>query len=121
MTEPQWFSSTNPHEMLAFLNEGQPRGLASLFSWIGLAKGKISKRKRQLFACGCCRRIWTLLADQRSRHAIEIAHGDCQMLVALIVTVDGNRKFTESRRQPGRRCRDRPGPGGPRFSGVPAG
>jgi hypothetical protein len=68
MTQAQWFSSTDPHEMLAFLKEMRPKGL---LSWLGLRKSKVSERKLQLFACACCRRIWPLLADDRSRQAIE--------------------------------------------------
>jgi hypothetical protein len=55
MTVKQWQTCTNPEVMLDFLHE------------------KMSVRKRRLFACACCRRIWNLLADQRFRQAIEVA------------------------------------------------
>jgi hypothetical protein len=73
MIESQWFSSTNPHEMLAFLKGNKPTGLAGVLSWFGLGKSKVSARKLQLFACACCRRIWPLLIDERSRQAVEKA------------------------------------------------
>jgi hypothetical protein len=55
MTEVEWQTSDNPTNMLLFM------------------KGKTSVRKLRLLACASCRRYWTLLTDDRSRKAVEVA------------------------------------------------
>jgi hypothetical protein len=55
MTEAEWLACTRPQRMLSFLRESRP------------------DRKFRLFALACCRRIWHLLADARSRQAVEFA------------------------------------------------
>ena len=55
MTESDWLASVSPQTMLTFVRH------------------KVSDRKLRLFACACCRRIWHLLADLRSREAVEVA------------------------------------------------
>lgn len=55
MDEAEWRAATDPGPMLEFL------------------RGKADERKLQLFICACCRRIWHLLADERSRNAVVVA------------------------------------------------
>lgn len=64
MTETDWLATTDPRTMLEFLRR------------------KVSDRKLRLFACGCCRRLWHLMPDRRSRTALEVAERVADGLVS---------------------------------------
>jgi hypothetical protein len=55
MTEHEWLNTTSRSELLQHFY-----------------RSSVSERKRRLFACACCRLIWDLLVDERSRKAIEV-------------------------------------------------
>jgi hypothetical protein len=57
LTEYEWLCCENPHPMMKWLHE----------------RGYRQERKFRLFAVACCRRIWSLLADERSRWAVEVS------------------------------------------------
>jgi hypothetical protein len=54
MTEAEWSACTLLHPMEDWL------------------EGRAGVRKLLLFACGCCRRAWDLLPDERSRRAVAV-------------------------------------------------
>ena len=55
MTEIEWGTAIDPSPMLAFVVH------------------TLDDRKRRLFGCACCRRVWGELTDARSRAAVEAA------------------------------------------------
>ncbi len=69
MTEQQFMVSHDPAAMLRALNHRNAR-VAKRDS--PLWDYKLSERKLRLFACACCRQVWHLLRDERSRRAVEV-------------------------------------------------
>jgi hypothetical protein len=53
-TEAHWLTSLSPRELVYIA-----------------AENKVSRRKLYLFGCACCRRLWDVLTDPRSRSAVE--------------------------------------------------
>jgi hypothetical protein len=56
MNDSDWQAARDPWEMLEFLGSSD----------------RLRVRKARLFAVACCRRIWSALVDERSRHLVEI-------------------------------------------------
>ncbi len=87
MTEAEWLSSTDPRPMLEFLQFGIVALVDDLPSETErqairrLLEGKIIPRKLALFACACCREIWQVVTDVRSRTAVEVAEQNIDDLV----------------------------------------
>jgi hypothetical protein len=77
MTETEWLTCQDPTLMLEFLQEG----------------GKATERKLRLFAVARCRLVWHLLADERSRAAVEVAE---QFADGLLTRQEADAAFTEA-------------------------
>lgn len=77
MTEAEWLTCTDPQQMLRFLNGTGPYDTAERKLRRKLRLRPVddcrTRRKLRLFCCACCRRVWHLLTDQRSRRAVELA------------------------------------------------
>jgi len=56
MTEEEWLKCDDPHRMV-----------------MSLRRAASSQRKSRLFAVMACRRFWTIVTDERSRKAVEVA------------------------------------------------
>ncbi len=80
MTEAQWLACKEPDRMLWFLL-GQPAtGWQRFIGWLDGRREPaeparvpgVSDRKLRLYAAACCRLVWDLLRDGRSRYAVEV-------------------------------------------------
>ena len=69
MTEAEWLTSEDPAAMLGWLVAD--RNVGGIDD--DLIPPRVSDRKLRLFACACCRQVWHLLTDERSRRAVEVA------------------------------------------------
>jgi hypothetical protein len=69
MTEAEWLACEDAHPMLGHLRslDRRSRGIEDKCS------GLLPFRKGRLLGAACCRRIWPLLIDARSRHGVEVA------------------------------------------------
>jgi len=63
MTEQEWLGE----------QWGAQTMLCSLLKSGKVQRTKAGRRKLRLFACGCCRLVWNLLTDPRSREAVSVA------------------------------------------------
>ena len=80
MTEAEWLASDDPDDLLEFVCQRRRMELgmpaeADADEWVKFLHGGVSvlvyPRKRRLFACACCRRIWPLL-PQPARNAVAV-------------------------------------------------
>jgi hypothetical protein len=60
MTESEWLAYKDPESLESYLWQSLPKG-----------QTRLNFRKLGLFCVACCRRIWPLLIDERSRRAVE--------------------------------------------------
>src|SRR5947209_5973062 len=65
------------------MNEIDWHNGADLIPMIASLHGKVSERKLRLFICACCRQKLHLLADDRSKFAVELAELVADRVVPL--------------------------------------
>jgi hypothetical protein len=61
MTEAEWLTATDPQPLLFFIKRRRAM------------RKQVKQRKLRLFAVACCRRLWPLIDDERSRLAVAVA------------------------------------------------
>jgi hypothetical protein len=60
MTEAEWLACEDPIRMLYFIKQRRTM------------RRPIKQRKQKLFSVACCRRIWSLFANEQTRRSIEV-------------------------------------------------
>jgi hypothetical protein len=87
MTETEWLACTEPRALLK------------------AASGKVSARKLRLLVCACCRRVWDLLLDDRSKEAVEVseqyADGTADDAALASARRNANAAYQRARKQHG--------------------
>jgi hypothetical protein len=75
MTEAEWENSDDP----------------VYIEYILWAAGRLTERKGRLFAVACCRSLWSLLTDGRSRRAVEVSERYADGLASRAELEEANR------------------------------
>src|SRR5262245_51419251 len=74
MKDSDWQTARDPWDMLEFLGSSD----------------RFSVRKARLFAVACCRRIWSALADERSKRLVELTERYADGLVGYVEVAAAN-------------------------------
>jgi len=87
MNEEEWLTSSYPTQMLNFV-----RGKSRDGTLRNLVRGRSSDRKLRLFGVACCRRVHSLLSDQASKLAVDVAERFADGLASLndLAAVNGD-------------------------------
>ena len=80
MTEGEWLAGDDVDEMLDYLK-----------SEAKVVRSPKGRRKMRLFACGCCRQVWQLVEDPRSRRLVELSEQFADGLAAPLELAEAER------------------------------
>ena len=87
MTEQEWMDCTDPQYLEEYLAHHE------------------SERKLRLFAAVCCRRIWPLLLDDRTRYAVEASEAFANGMISRQELRQAGKEGRHAWREASRRAR----------------
>jgi hypothetical protein len=104
MTEEEWLTGTDGQALYSALRDETTSFRTRWLGWIGVRRFRVSERKRRLFCCACCYRIFDLIPTEEARQCVVAAERFAEGLIgapelegAIQRSMDSCRRPTEGR------------------------